>query len=94
MHSLLQEVNNSECSFFILFTGMMDKVLGGTMGVLKQEVTMVTEVIDKLKGRALPQNSLSLNLGSDSNLKNGGFLQSTDTFVLNNSMHFSLFSQD
>jgi hypothetical protein len=47
---------------------MTDTVLGGTMGVLKQEVNMVTEMIDKLKGIGSPRN-----LGSDSNVKNGGW---------------------
>ncbi|XP_062571023.1 LOW QUALITY PROTEIN: zinc finger and BTB domain-containing protein 38-like [Saccostrea cucullata] len=52
---------------------MMDAVLGGTMGVLKQEVTTVTEMIDKLKGRALPENSLARNLGSETNSKNESY---------------------
>ena len=38
---------------------MMEKVLGGTMGVLKHDVSMVTGMIDKLKGRALPERNIS-----------------------------------
>ena len=45
--------------FLFLILGMMEKVLGGTMGVLKHDVTMVTGMIDKLKGRALPERNIS-----------------------------------
>ncbi|XP_061190854.1 uncharacterized protein LOC133198975 [Saccostrea echinata] len=52
---------------------MMDAVLGGTMGVLKQEVTMVTDMIDKLKGRTLPENNLTRSLGNETNSKNESY---------------------
>lgn len=50
---------------------MMDTVLGGTMGVLKHDVTMVTDMIDKYKGRTLPESNLPRNISSDGNVKNG-----------------------
>lgn len=49
----------------------MDTVLGGTMGVLKHDVTMVTDMIDKYKGRTLPESNLPRNISSDGNVKNG-----------------------
>lgn len=56
---------------FFSVSGMMDTVLGGTMGVLKHDVTMVTDMIDKYKGRTLPESNLSRNISSDGNVKNG-----------------------
>lgn len=49
----------------------MDTVLGGTMGMLKHDVTMVTDMIDKYKGRTLPESNLPRNISSDGNVKNG-----------------------
>lgn len=57
--------------FFFTISGMMDTVLGGTMGVLKHDVTMVTDMIDKYKGRTLPESNLPRNINSDGNVKNG-----------------------
>lgn len=57
--------------FFLTISGMMDKMLGGTMGVLKHDVTMVTDMIDKYKGRTLPESNLPRNISSDGNVKNG-----------------------
>lgn len=56
---------------FFSVSGMMDTVLGGTMGVLKHDVTMVTDMIDKYKGRTLPESNLPRNISSDGNVKNG-----------------------
>lgn len=41
------------------------------MGVLKHDVTMVTDMIDKYKGRTLPESNLPRNINSDGNVKNG-----------------------
>lgn len=41
------------------------------MGVLKHDVTMVTDMIDKYKGRTLPESNLPRNISSDGNVKNG-----------------------
>lgn len=58
-------------TFFFSVSGMMDTVLGRTMGVLKHDVTMVTDMIDKYKGRTLPESNLPRNISSDGNVKNG-----------------------